>query len=148
MNTKKLAAPLIIESHPKTYQGYPFITLIQYRKNPFLTIVDNVDEDNINAYVLDLCGPENINELMVVNVANEWYNTSNLLYPVSIEFSKRGLTREVSKIYRSYNLEYISRVIGPIFQFPMLLTKSVKTRKRRPISPVIEIEVELVKRFE
>lgn len=132
---------LIIESHPKEYKGYPFITLIMYRKQHLLMILDNSCGNKITGYVLDYCGAENVDEEKLILLAADWYEKSKLLYPLSIEISKRGLTSNFSKIYRTFNVEYISRVIGPMPHFPMGTTaiKSVKRRRKKTIQPVVEI---------
>ena len=65
--------PLIIEDHPDTYDGYPFITLIQYNKKHFLTIVDNSNDKVIKAYILDLCGPEGVDEEKIISVASNFF---------------------------------------------------------------------------
>lgn len=137
--TRKKTIPLIVEPHPKEYVGFPFITLIQYRKAPILTIVDNADDETIRAFVLDLCGPEEINEELLLDIATNWYDNSRPNYPISVEFSKRGLTLAVSKIYRVLNIEFVSRVIGPVPKYPMSTIKSVKRRRRKPIPNGIEV---------
>lgn len=139
--SKKASAPLIIEPHPKEYGGLPFLTLIQYRKQPMLTIVDNVNDDVIRAYVLDLCGPEEVDEESIIIAAAEWYQQFRNTMPLSIEFSRRGLTPVTSKIYRSLNIEFVSRIIGPVPRFPMDTVKSVKRRRRRPLPANIEIRM-------
>jgi hypothetical protein len=138
-NVKKQPAPLIIEQHPKDYTGFPFITLIQYHKSPLLCIIDNATDGNIQAFVLDMCGPANVNEEMVVMMAKEWYETDSKKYPISIYFSRMGIAGETSKIYRTINIEYVSRAIGPVPKYPMATTKSVKRRRRKTISPSVQI---------
>ena len=69
--------PLIREDHPDDYNGYPFITLIQYRKDNVLAIVDNADDKQIRALVLDLCGPEQVDEEQIIEVAAGWYDTDH-----------------------------------------------------------------------
>lgn len=138
--TKKAPAPLIIEAHPKDYSGFPFITLIQYRKHPMLTIVDNATDDLIRVFVLDLCGPEKVDEELIIRVAAEWYNNSRLSIPISVEFSRLGVIAGASKIYRTLNVEFVSRVIGPVPRYPMSAVKNVKRRRRKPISPAVEVE--------
>lgn len=133
-SASKTAVPLIVEPHPKDYVGFPFITLIQYRKHPMLTIVDNASDDIIRAFVLDLCGPERVNEELIIQVASEWYTNNRANFPISIEFSRLGLSQHTSKIYRSLNVEFVSRVIGPVPKYPMSNVKSVKRRRRKPIS--------------
>lgn len=104
-----------------------------------LVIVDNVDDDLIRAYVLDLCGPAHVDEEKIVLAAAEWFSESRSKYPISIEFSKRGMTTEASKIYRTFDIEFVSRVIGPAPEFPMGATKSVRRRRRKPVPPGVEV---------
>lgn len=136
---KKEVAPLIVEPHPKDYSGFPFITLIQYRKQPLLTIVDNADDSVIKAYVLDVCGPERVDEEALIRAANEWYTNSRSLHPISVEFSRLGMTPITSRIYRALNIEFVSRVIGPVPKYPVDTVKSIKRRRRKPIAPSIEV---------
>ena len=136
---KQSELPFILETHPDTYNGYPFITLLQYKHQHILSIVDNLDNKTMKAFVIDLCGPAGVNEELIITVADEWYEHSRTRYPISFEFSKQGLTKESSKIYRTYSLESIARVIGPVFIFPMDHVIKVKRRKRREISPSVEI---------
>ena len=50
-----------------------------------------------------------------------------------------GLTHQTSKIYRALNIEFVSRVIGPVPTFPMSAIKSVKRRRRKLIPVGMEI---------
>ena len=138
-STEKKSAPLIIEPHPVDYSGFPFVTLIQYRKQPMLAIVDNVDDSVIRAFVLDLCGPEGVDEEMIISAVADWYATNRSAFPVSIEFSRLGLTQQTSKIYRALNIEFVSRVIGPVPKYPMCAVKSVKRRRRKAVPAGVEI---------
>jgi len=142
---KKQIAPLIIEQHPKDYTGFPFITLLQYHKTPLLCIIDNADDSVIRTFVLDMCGPAGVNEEMIVMAAQNWHEEGLYAnYPVSIHFSKLGLNSEAAKIYRSINIEFVSRAIGPVPKYPMTTTKSIKRRRRKPLSPAIEIHDNVV----
>ena len=132
--------PLIVEPHPVDYTGYPFITLIQYRKEHTLTIVDNADDKTIKVYVLDLCGPSMVNEELLITVAHEWYAAGDYeRQPVSIAFSKAGIAPEAMKIYRTYTIEHVTRVIGPLPKFEMKKVRSVKRRRRKPIPLGVEL---------
>ena len=104
-----------------------------------LAIVDNADNSVMRVFVLDLCGPEDVSEEMLISIAAEWYENSKSNYPISIEFSRRGIVSSTSKIYRALNVEFISRVIGPVPKYPMSDIKSVKRRRRKPLSTGIEI---------
>ena len=139
IRTKKKLVPLIIEPHPKDYTGFSFITLIQYRKHPMLVIIDNMTDELIQAYVLDLCGPEGVTEESIIMIVAEWFEHNKSNYPISIEFAKRGLTAHMSKIYRTLNVEFISRIIGPINRFPMSSVRSIKRRRKKSLPDGIEI---------
>lgn len=136
--------PLIIEPHPVDYDGYPFITLIQHRNQHVLSIIDNASDKHIQAFVLDMCGPEQVDEELIISVAAEWYAMGEWTYPISIEFSKRGLAAESSRILRSYNVDFVTRVIGPLPKFPMSETKSIKRRRRKAVPAGMEIRNKVV----
>lgn len=123
--------PIKVESHPAGYNGYPFITLVRFNDEPNLTIIDNVHKKHLDAYCLDLCAPAKVNERVILKVANYWYHTSRDLYPISIEFSKRGLSEDASKIMKSYSIEFITRVIGPVPFFEMGTPSKIRKRKRK-----------------
>lgn len=137
---KKQAAPLIVEQHPKDYTGFPFITLIQYHKTPLLCIVDNTTDSVIRAFVLDMCGPAGVNEEMVVAAAQTWSDEGlDREFPISVHFGQLGIGHETSKLYRTLNIEFVSRAIGPVPKFPMEATRSVKRRRRKPLPPNVVI---------
>lgn len=143
MTTKKRVRgnplPLIVEKHPADYNGYPFITLLQYRDQHLLGIIDNTTDKMIKAYILDLCGPTHVNEEQVIGIADVWYEKSKDQYPLSFEFSKLGLSDAVKEIYRSFAIGFVTRVIGPLPRFEMNEVKSIKRRKRKILSSNIEV---------
>ena len=136
--------PLIIEPHPADYDGIPFITLIQFRSSNdtkhFLTVVDNADTSVIKSYVLDLCSPAGVDEERIINVASYWYDNNRERYPVSFEFSRQGLASEVEPIYRTFSIEFVTRVIGPLPKFEMGEVKQVRRRRRKPVPAGMEIQ--------
>lgn len=131
--------PLIVEPHPVDYNGYPFITLIQYRDNHELTVVDNANEKSISAFVLDRCGPEGLNEEYVISLIAEWYEGGTKHCPLSFEFSKLGISGTMSSILRTYNIDFVTRVIGPLPQFNMTENRSVRRRRRKQVPTGVEI---------
>jgi hypothetical protein len=123
--------PLIEEPYPEGYSGLPFVTLILYRKQSMLVIVDNMDDSAMKVFNLELCEAEKIDQNMILNVALEWYGDGTPTKPISMEFSKRGMTSVVSRVYRTLNLEFVSRLVGPTWKFPMSDVKQIKRRRRR-----------------
>lgn len=131
--------PLIIEPYPEDYQGYKFITLIRYNDENYLNLVDNVINNTIISYVLDLCSPNNINEERVIDIANYWFTNNKDKYPLSIEYSKNGMAEETSKILRCFPIDYVARVIGPLTQYKMVGTYKIRKRKKKTLSKNVEI---------
>ena len=131
--------PLIVEAHPEDYNGYDFITLIRYNDANYLTIVDNTDKKFISCYVLDLCKTTNISEEKIIDITQNWYDVSKDSYPISIEFSKLGLTAEMSKILRSFSIDFVTRVIGPLPHFSMKGVEKIRKRKRKTVPEGIRI---------
>ena len=125
--------PLIIEEHPENYNGYDFITLIKYNDTTYLNIVDNVCNKQIITYVLDLCGPSNLDEELIINIAQKWAIENKHNYPISIEFSKMKLSEQTSSILRYFPIDYVTRVIGPLPEYNMAGPFKVKKRKRKLI---------------
>ena len=137
-NRKANYVPLIVEPHPDDYDGYPFITLIQYRDKHILTIVDNSDDKNIGAYVLDLCSPVGLDEELIISFVADWYEEKSSIYPLSIEFSKNGIAQKMSDIYRTFNIDFVTRVIGPLPRFNMS-EQSIRRRKKKSVPKGMEI---------
>ena len=119
--------PLIIEDHPDNYKGYKFISLLVYNEKEHLVIIDSVDNKCIHALVLDLCKVESIKEEDVISIALKWFN-SDQTYPISIEFCKLDRQDIVQKIYRSFNINFTTRIIGTL---PDFKTSEIKTTKRK-----------------
>lgn len=145
----KNACPLIIEEHPQDYNGYPFITLLEYsNEQQMIAIIDNSSEKIISGFILDLCGPEKVNEQDIVNIASEWYESErNKRYPLSIEFSKLGLTSVMSKIYRVFTTDFVTRVIGPLPRFEMSEKPKIKRRRRKAVPQGIKVKKRNIKQL-
>ncbi|MGI0075884.1 MAG: hypothetical protein ACREAU_00580 [Nitrosopumilaceae archaeon] len=139
MRRKDTPIPLIIQPHPKEYAGYPFVTLIQHKREHYLTIVDNYDGAQIKAFVLDKCDPVGIDENHIIEIAFEWYENRRSQYPISFEFAKSGISSEVAKIHRTFCTEFVTRVIGPLPKFPMEEVVSIKRRKKRGLPPGVQV---------
>lgn len=131
--------PIIVEAHPEDYQGYPFITLIQYRDDYTLLIVDNATEKVVEGYVLDLCGPAKVDEESVIIKTAEWFEGYREKFPVSFYFSQQGVSGKFCPIYRSYPTEFITRIIGPMPVFDMVEGITIKRRRRKPLPAGLKV---------
>jgi len=137
MANRKIAK-IIREDYPSTYKGYRFITLIQFNEEKYLSIVDRLTDKNISAYILDLCGPKGVSEEDVLNIAYEWSQSDRKNFPISYEFARLGLTSQVSLLYRSFNVDFVERVIGPLPELE-LNKATVKRKKRKTLPKNIQI---------
>ena len=126
--------PLIVEPHTEDYNDYKFLTVIRYNDINYLNIVDNVCKKYVHTYVLDFCKTENVDEMLIIEVALHWFEHNSDKYPISIEFSKHGLSEVSNRIIRQFSLDYITRIMGPLYSFNMKGPAKVRKRKRHPIS--------------
>jgi len=132
--------PLLVEDYPVDYKGYPFLTLIKYRDSEILVVVDNITHKDIKAYVVDACETEGISEEKFINLVAEWYEYRSRKIPLSIEFTRLGLDQHMKPIFKVYNIDFITRVIGVLPMYEMNKVFSVKRRKRKTIDRNIKIK--------
>lgn len=139
---KMLGVPLVAEMHPDGYTGLPYLAMIQYHNKTEIVVVDNCTDTHIRAYVLDLCGPNNLDEVAFLNIVEDWYGTGSPIIPLSIELVRRGLVKQTTTILRSFNIDFVTRVIGPVFKFTAGNASTNKTRRRK--RRIIQSDVDVV----
>jgi len=122
------APPLIFESLEEP-QNLQFLTLIEYKRVKYLTVIENVVEDDIQAYVLDQLAAEGVNQDWFLSVATIWFYGASDRYPLSFEFAKLGQSDVARKILKTFNLNSTSRVIGKLFTYPINAKPKIKRRK-------------------
>lgn len=136
---KATPLPLLVEDHPGAYSGFPFLTFIQFRTEHVLAVVDNVHDNQIQCYVLDYCGPEGIDEMKFIEVVDNWYKNDKDSYPLSIALSRANIETQFNKIHRTYHLEFITRIVGPLYVYPIDEIKITRRRRRKPIPSSIKV---------
>lgn len=129
-----MSTPLAVEAHPEDWKGYPFMTVIRYDSENLCCIVDNANERTINAFVIDLCKPEKIDEEELITIAFEWYTSNRKSYPLSIEFAKRNCSSKFNRIYRTYNIDFVARVVGPLPYYEMFEVTSIRRKRKKSVS--------------
>lgn len=140
MKKTRNQVPLIIEPHPDNYTGYRFLTLIKYNKQKMLTVIDEITDKELHAYVLDFCGPENVDEQIILTAAeNAFDEATKRNIPMSVLISRAGLTPILAPIHRTFNLDFITRVIGPVPKMEVEGKPSIRRRKRKDIPDYIEV---------
>jgi hypothetical protein len=115
------------------------LTLLEFKRGRYLTIIENVIEDEIQAYVLDNLAAEGIDQEWFMSVAVRWFYDASDRYPLSFEFAKLGKSDVTRKILKTFNVSSTSRVIGRLFVYPINEKPKVKRRKVNLLPENIEI---------
>lgn len=134
------APPLIFEEIQNELNCI-FLTLIEYKKVKYLTVVENVVDDEIQAYVLDTLQAEGVDPNWFMSVAIKWFYSASDRYPLSFEFAKLGMGEVVKRSIRTFNINATSRVIGKLFIYNINAKPKVKRRKVQPIAEGITIKL-------
>lgn len=121
--------PLVVEQLPDTYDGYRFLTLIQFRSVSCLAIVDTRTASELRCYVLDLCGPTETDLSSLLRYAIAW-QTDAPSTPFSVYLTNQRANSFFDGVLRTYNIEYVTRVVGRIPE-SVIATASTKIARRR-----------------
>lgn len=120
-----------------------YLSLIEYKREEYLCIIDNVKSSEIDAYVLDYADQSNIDMKNFLQVATMWFYSKSDIHPLSVELSRHGLTNWAAPIYRTFDSTYVSRIVGHGFAYDAM-NKS-KVRRRRVVALPEGVEVVLKK---
>src|SRR5699024_2779562 len=122
---------LIIESHPQSYDDEPFLTLVKFRDTNHLCIVDNIDKRTLGAFVLDFCSPVDLDPNIIIEHARTWFKSSDYYHmPFSFYLAKVGYS-DATKIYHEFQVNNISRLVGPVSYYELRELKKVRRRTRK-----------------
>jgi hypothetical protein len=141
--TKKKIPPLIIEHFADT-TNLCFVSLIEYKREQYLGIIDNITDTELSAFILSHAKPEIIGADDFIRFAIRWFYKSSGKYPLSFEFAKQGLTNKIQPLYKTFDLGYVSRVIGKPFIFDNL-NASTKIKRRRVVDVPEYVEIKFKK---
>ena len=135
----KKIPPLILENLDSN-ENHAYLTLIVYKKQKYLVVVDNIVNEEISAFVLDIAETEDIDVNWFLSVCNLWFYASSEKYPLSFEFAKLGQLDKVKRIIKTFNINSVSRIIGRIFMYNIQNKPKVKRRKIIPVPEYVEIK--------
>jgi len=135
----KKIPPLILENLDSN-DNHAYLTLIVYKKQKYLVVVDNIVNEEISAFVLDIAETEDIDVNWFISVCNLWFYASSEKYPLSFEFAKLGQLDKVKRIIKTFNINSVSRIVGRIFMYNIQNKPKVKRRKIIPVPEYIEIK--------
>lgn len=138
--SKKNAPPLVLEEI-QDRANYLYMTLIEYKKEKYLTVIDNISGSDITAYAIDFADAESIDLAWFLSIANIWYYKSSDKYPLSFEFAKLGVKDKVTPILRTFNIDHVSRLIGKIFVYDIDSKPKIKRKRVSLIPSSVEIKL-------
>lgn len=133
-------APSLVFENLEDTSNLTYLTLIEYKKVRYLTVIENVVDDEIQAYVLDTLAAEGVEQEWFLSIATKWFYASSERYPLSFEFAKLGHGDIVRKVLKTFNINSTSRIIGKLFTFPVNAKPKIKRRKVQEINSCIEVK--------
>jgi len=137
----KRKIPSLIVERAEDQGNYFYLSVLEYRRQNYLVIVDNITEEEVGAYVLDYAQSEGLNMQQLMTVITRWFYSASERYPLSFEFSRLGLASRTTKIYKTFELAHVTRLIGKDFTYDLNSAPKVKRRRVNKIPAGIEIKL-------
>ena len=113
--------------------------MLEHRRDRYLVIVDNIDADHITAYVLDYAVQEGIDLETFIQIAENWLAKTNCVYPLSFELSRLGLTEVTRRIHKTFDLAYVTRLVGRAFERDLKTPTRIRRRRATPVPTGVEV---------
>lgn len=95
--------PLVFEEL-QDQSNLTYLALIEYKKVKYLTVIENIVDEEIQAYVLDNLAAEGIQQDWFLSIATRWFYSASDRYPLSFEFVKMGHGDIVRKVLKTFNV--------------------------------------------
>lgn len=118
-----------------------FLSVLQYRKEDFLVVVDNISSEEVGAYVLDFAQQEQLNVQELMSLVTRWFYESSMKHPLSFELSKLGIGPAVNRIYKTFELAHVTRLIGYDFRYDFETAPKIRRRRVSLIPAGAEIRL-------
>lgn len=116
-----------------------YLSLIEYKREEYLCVVDNIRCSEIDAYVLDYADQERVDVKNFLQVTTRWFYAKSDIHPLSVELSRYGLTQWAAPIYRTFDSTYVSRIVGHGFSYDAMSKSKVRRRRVVPLPEGIEV---------
>ena len=137
---KKRIPELVVE-RAEDQGNYFYLSVLTYRKDNYLVVVDNITDEEVYAYVLDFAQQEGMKLKDLMSIITLWFYKGAHTYPLSFEFSRLGISGHTNRIYKSFELHHVTRLIGKDFRYDLLEPPKVKRRRVSKIPAGIEIKI-------
>jgi len=142
----KRKIPNLIVEYASDSGNLHYLSVIEYRRQNYLAVIDNITTQEIGAYVLDHVQQEKLDLRELMAIITFWFYKGSDKYPLSFEFSRLGLTPATTRIYKTFELAHVTRLIGADFKFDV--ESAPKIRRRRVSLIPAGTEVRLKRRAE
>ena len=137
MSKKKI--PTLVVEFACDSGNFCYLSVLEYRKENYLVIIDNVTEETIGAYVLDFAQQEGIDLQQLITIVTAWFYRGSYTYPLSFEFSRLGMAQHTNRIYKNFELAHVTRLIGNDFKYNLSAAPKVKRRRVSMIPAGVEV---------
>jgi len=117
-----------------------YLALLEYKRENYLCIVDNVSPTEIGAYVLDYAEQENVPVQEFLSLVTHWFYSKSEAHPLSVEIARQGLTQALAPIYRTFDTTYVARIVGHAFVYEAMNKSKVRRRRVVPIPEGVAIK--------
>lgn len=116
-----------------------FMSLLEYKREEYICIIDNITPTEIGAYVLDFAEQEDVPVQEFLSDVTKWFYGKSEAHPLSVELASKGLTERCAPMYRTFDTTYVARIVGNAFTYDGMNKTKVKRRRVIPIPAGIEI---------
>ena len=123
--------------------NYLYLSLVEYKRETYLCVIDNIKAAEIGAYVLDYADQSGVEVSKFLEAVTRWFYAMSDNHPLSVELARHGLTKWAAGMYRTFDTTYVSRIVGQGFAYDAM--EKSKVRRRRVIALPAGIEVKLKK---
>lgn len=137
----KKRIPSLIVERAEDQGNFFYLAVLEYRRENYLVVVDNIDDEEVGAYVLDFAQQEGISLKQLMSVITLWFYRGSFRYPLSFEFSRLGLAPATNRIYKTFELNHVTRLIGKDFSFALNAQPKVRRRRANRIPAGVEIRL-------
>ena len=121
--------------------NYLYLSLVEYKRETYLCVIDNIKSSEIGAYVLDYADQSGVEVKQFLEAVTRWFYGKSDEHPLSFELAKYGLTDWASGMYRTFDTMYVSRIIGHGFSYSAMEKSKVKRRRVIPLPAGVEVKL-------
>lgn len=141
---KKKIPPLTVE-YKQDQTTLHYLSLLEYRRENFLVVIDNITDTEITAFTLDFIKEDVISLTNFLSICNVWFYKSSGRYPLSFEIAKLGLSKKLAPLIKTFDVNNVSRIVGIPFEYKIEAKPKIKRRRVIPVQEGVQIVLKKLK---